>query len=138
MLAALGYIILNKEISAMKYTHYKQIDAAVEELDVQEKFDEELALLQSTEEQFPEYRFQNLWTQALVLRHIGQYERCYEIIETLIRQGYFMPLDGKYWEPLHEKTGFAFPAREESKVKSKSPTPGMYGVRCLPARGIFR
>lgn len=104
----------------MKYTHYKKIDAAVEELDAQEKFDEELALLQSTEEQFPEYRFQNLWTQALVYRHIGQYERCYEIIEALIQQGYFMPLDGEYWEPLREKAGFAFLQEESERLRAKA------------------
>ena len=104
----------------MEYTHYKQIDAAAEELDVQEKFDEELALLQSTEELFPEYRFQNLWTQALVLRHIGQYESCYEIIERMIHQGYFMPLDSKYWEPLWEKAGFAYLQAENERLRAKA------------------
>jgi len=114
--------MLDRKKFSMKYTHYKQIDAAAEELDAQEKFDEELALLQSTEEQFPEYRFQNLWTQALILRYIDQYEKCYEIIETLVRQGYFMPLDGKYWEPLHEKTGFTFLQEESERFRAKAQT----------------
>ena len=109
-----------QERNALKYTHYKQIDSAAEELDAQEKFDEELALLQSTEEQFPEYRFQNLWTQALVLRHIGQYKRCYKIIEALVRQGYFMPLDGKYWEPLRENAGFSFLQEESERLRAKA------------------
>jgi len=104
----------------MKYTHYKQIDAVAEELDAQEKFDEELVLLQSVEEQFPAYRFENLWTQALVLRHIGRYERCYEIIEALIRQGYFMPLDGTYWDPMRERAGFAFLQEESERLRAKA------------------
>lgn len=102
----------------MKYSHYKEVDAAAEELDAQEKFAEELALLQSVEEQFPAYRFENLWTQALVLRHIEQYEKCYQIIDALVRQGYFMPLDGTYWDPLREMDGFAFLQEESERLRA--------------------
>ena len=57
-----------------------------------------------------------------MLRHIGQYEWCYETIEALILQGYFMPLDGKYWESLREKTGFAFLQEESERLRAKAQT----------------
>jgi predicted esterase len=103
----------------MSYTHYRQVDAAADKLYAQEKYEEALALLQDTLNQFPEYWFNNLSYQAFLFRNTGQYEKGYEIAETLIQQGYFFPIEGEL-ELLKQKAGFASLQEENERLKAKA------------------
>lgn len=102
----------------MEYTHYRQVDAAVDKLYAQGKHEEAIALLQAAVAPFPEYLFDTLWYQAFLYCEIGQYEKAYAIMEALIQKGYFCPLDWRGLDPLRGAEGFALLQKENERLKA--------------------
>ena len=90
----------------MKYESYRQLDAQVDQLFVNQKYDEALDLLEIASQKFPDFLDEILWYQALIFVASGRNEKCLDALEEMIAKGFFNHLEWNFFDPLRNDARF--------------------------------
>lgn len=91
----------------MEYATYMEIDKTVDELVALEKYPEAIALLKRARRQFPDNLFEILQYEGFILVHLGEYEKCLDIVEEGVARGFFFGIQSwSIFDPFRQTERF--------------------------------
>lgn len=90
----------------MEYTQYWQIDADIDKLFNDEKYDQCIELLNQALSQFPDNFFDIVWYKAVIYSELQDYQECLNSIDVLIEKGFACPMHWGRFDPLREDATF--------------------------------
>lgn len=117
----------------MKYTSYLQVDKAADRLFADKKYAEGIALLESARNLFPDRLFDILYYEIFMYIAKGDLDRCLDLIEELLKKGFFIYLEWNVFDPLRNserfKAAFEINQRRQSEFQAQAK---MIDQVCLP------
>lgn len=90
----------------MKYESYRQLDSFVDQLFIDQKYDQALDLLDIARRQFPDFLDEILWYQALIYIVSERPEKCLDSLEEMLANGFFNQLEWNFFDPLRDDARF--------------------------------
>jgi predicted esterase len=104
-------------VKTEEYSSFIAVEQRLFELIEQQKHQEALDLLEDVREKFPEHDYEIMSYFGVVYAHTGDYEKCLDIWEAGVEDGYFFEIDpqGEIFEPFKQYERFeAIAARNEA------------------------
>ena len=104
----------------MDYENYRQLDTQVDQLYAEQKYDQAIALLDIARRQFPDSLDEILWYQALVFVVSGSNEKCLDVLEEMINNGFFNTLEWNLFDPLRDNARFQVLAEKHRQLREEA------------------
>lgn len=101
----------------MKYKSYRQVDKILDELFVEQKYEEAIELLESAQKQFPNNLFEILWYEAIIHIVSGDHENCLAMLKNMIAKGFFGELDWNIFDPIRDDARFKVVSEANQRLK---------------------
>jgi predicted esterase len=100
-----------KQGATMVYKSFYKLDKALDKLVADKKYTEALDLLTEGEKNLPsaedrENRFELAWIKSVLYTMCGRYGECFDLIASVVDEGYPFPISFKRFDPLREKDGY--------------------------------